>query len=230
MIAPPDEQDDTEQEIDGSDEADHDAQEIALGAALATLLIAWLLPGPSMFGGRRSTAWADQLTAAIGPTLAAFIQRSAFDLAQSSRLPNASIAAARAAQSIYPVAMSRVVTWTQDTLDRLQGADPSAQDVQVAAQNIARSAAVSAKSEVRNETADKLGAVWTIWRTRHDSRVRETHRELDGQSVPFGGRFVTVTGALLRWSGDPQAPIEETAGCRCHQVWRLRPKDSSYAV
>lgn len=223
---------DQQQDVDGSDEADHDAQEVAIGAALAVLLIAWLLPGPSSFFGG-GTAWNAQIDGVVGPTIAGFIQRSAFDLAQASGIPNASVAAAQASSEVYPKVMSEIERWTHQTLTNLSDRHIEETELsavaKTAAENVGRSVAAYAKSEARSTTAGKLGAVWSIWRTRHDSRVRDTHRDLDEAKVPFGGRFVTDGGhAYLRFPGDPEAPLSETMGCRCHLVFRFRPKETSY--
>lgn len=53
------------------------------------------------------------------------------------------------------------------------------------------------------------------WHSRRDSRVRETHRVLDGKKVPMGSPFVSPSGAKLRYPGDPKAPIAEVINCRC---------------
>jgi hypothetical protein len=59
--------------------------------------------------------------------------------------------------------------------------------------------------------------VTSIWETAHDSRVRETHHEMQGQSVPFGGVFTSPSGARLRYPGDTSlgAPASEVIQCRC---------------
>lgn len=53
------------------------------------------------------------------------------------------------------------------------------------------------------------------WRTRRDSRVRPSHGGLEGEQVTYDGSFRTFLGNELRFPGDPKAPIEETAYCRC---------------
>lgn len=51
------------------------------------------------------------------------------------------------------------------------------------------------------------------WYTAGDERVRDAHRSLDGVQVRVGQTF--KPGLTLRFPGDPFAPIEERAGCRC---------------
>lgn len=56
-----------------------------------------------------------------------------------------------------------------------------------------------------------------IWMTRMDSRVRSAHRKLQGNTHPLDKPFWRElgTGRVLRYPGDPSAPIEQTANCRC---------------
>lgn len=76
-----------------------------------------------------------------------------------------------------------------------------------------------AASAVVNATifAATSAAGWTrkTWISQEDSRVRDSHRALDRTSVPMDKPFVSPSGAKLRFPGDPRAPIEETANCRC---------------
>lgn len=60
-----------------------------------------------------------------------------------------------------------------------------------------------------------------IWRSAGDNRVRHTHRALNGKSVLMADRFVSPSGALLSHPGDPDAPISETAGCRCSLEYKI---------
>jgi hypothetical protein len=52
------------------------------------------------------------------------------------------------------------------------------------------------------------------WVTSHDERVRDSHREVDGETVDVGGAW-TVGGWPMRYPGDPEGPPEEVVGCRC---------------
>ncbi len=60
-----------------------------------------------------------------------------------------------------------------------------------------------------------------VWRTAHDSRVRDTHRVMDGQVRKDGVPFTTGSGARLRFPGDPQGPAAEVIGCRCFREPRV---------
>lgn len=61
------------------------------------------------------------------------------------------------------------------------------------------------------------------WVCTIDGRTRDDHFAADGQRVPLDGTFM-VGGAELRFPGDKQAPIEQTANCRCTMI-RLEPGD-----
>lgn len=57
-----------------------------------------------------------------------------------------------------------------------------------------------------------------IWRDASDSRVRHTHRVMDGQKVKgLSEPFRSPSGARLLYPGDPSAPAAERIGCRCVQ-------------
>ncbi|MET3648034.1 phage minor head protein [Phyllobacterium ifriqiyense] len=63
--------------------------------------------------------------------------------------------------------------------------------------------------------------VQKIWRSAADGRVRHTHRVLNGQAVGFDAAFQSVSGARLRFPGDPDAPVNEISGCRCHLEYKI---------
>ena len=52
------------------------------------------------------------------------------------------------------------------------------------------------------------------WNTVEDERVRFSHREADQQTKRVGQPFVIGNSAMLH-PGQPDAPVEETANCRC---------------
>lgn len=54
-----------------------------------------------------------------------------------------------------------------------------------------------------------------IWRTSHDSRVRDSHIAMDGQVKKMGEPFISGLGNLLEYPGDPNAPVEDVINCRC---------------
>lgn len=60
-----------------------------------------------------------------------------------------------------------------------------------------------------------VDGVYTEWVTMDDDRVRETHREADGQTVPIGEPF-DIGGYPMLFPGDSQhAPLDEVMNCRC---------------
>jgi hypothetical protein len=60
------------------------------------------------------------------------------------------------------------------------------------------------------------------WLAYTDGRSGDRHHErMHRVRIPAGGRFSTPLGHSVRYPGDPLAPIEETANCRC--TWRRVP-------
>lgn len=55
------------------------------------------------------------------------------------------------------------------------------------------------------------------WVTRGDAKVRPLHRKLHGRVRRFGEDFWRWpgTGGVLRYPGDPLAPLDTTVNCRC---------------
>lgn len=52
------------------------------------------------------------------------------------------------------------------------------------------------------------------WLNSHDARVRDVHREADGQTVPLSQPF-HVGGSLLMFPGDPVGLPHDVINCRC---------------
>jgi hypothetical protein len=65
--------------------------------------------------------------------------------------------------------------------------------------------------------ATKRADVYKEWDTAGDDRVRETHREMDGQRVRIDEPFTTPDGYKLMYPGDisMNAPASEIVHCRC---------------
>lgn len=67
------------------------------------------------------------------------------------------------------------------------------------------------------------------WHTARDERVRDpkigattSHRTMHGQERPYGEPFESGAGNLLRYPGDPTAPLEDTMLCRCRMGVRVK--------
>lgn len=60
-----------------------------------------------------------------------------------------------------------------------------------------------------------------VWRSASDMRVRHTHAALNGDTAGIEESFRSPSGAMLRFPGDPAAPISERANCRCWMQPRI---------
>jgi hypothetical protein len=69
-----------------------------------------------------------------------------------------------------------------------------------------------------------------LWLTQADSRVRSSHRHLQGKTVEADKPFWRELGTdkQLRFPGDPEAPLDQTVNCRCF-LW-LVPADQAAAA
>jgi hypothetical protein len=79
---------------------------------------------------------------------------------------------------------------------------------------------VGAMNQASLLAATSFGVNRKQWLSSHDSRVRETHREADGQIVALGddfhlGGFGGHPAAALAYPGDPSGPADEWMNCRC---------------
>lgn len=60
-------------------------------------------------------------------------------------------------------------------------------------------------------------AVRKTWKATKDKRTRDTHRELDGESVSLSETFRNG----LMFPGDPSGPASEVINCRCRLIYRI---------
>jgi len=97
------------------------------------------------------------------------------------------------------------------------------------AETLARTETIKTMSQAQDAAMEQTmaaakiepGRVEQTWNTIIDGRERFTHEILDGQVRPFGVPFQSVSGALLRYPGDPSAPAAEIINCRCHRTFRI---------
>lgn len=57
-----------------------------------------------------------------------------------------------------------------------------------------------------------------VWHTRHDAKVRASHRVMDNQTRGIDEPFHSGDGNELMYPGDENAPASDTANCRCVTV------------
>lgn len=83
----------------------------------------------------------------------------------------------------------------------------------------------AAQQEALQQAVDggaiEANQVRRVWRSAADSRVRDTHRAMNGDSVGLNEPWISPSGALLRYPGDPDAPVSEIANCRCWAETRI---------
>lgn len=113
--------------------------------------------------------------------------------------------------------VSKMVGRYSDSLLQLRGETIARTETMVAL-NAARAEAMQQAIDSGAVRADQ---VTKVWRSAGDNRVRETHRDMNGQTVRINEKFVSPSGALLEFPGDPSAPVEEVINCRCTYETRI---------
>ncbi len=145
--------------------------------------------------------------------LRAYLDRERRD----KRFDRTVLAAIRSGKPLPADAVARMIARYADRLLDLRG-EMLARTETMIALGKSRDDAIRQQIEagkIREEDVTK------IWRSAGDNRVRHTHRSLNGKSVPLDGTFHSVSGAVLRFPGDPQAPIAEISGCRCRVEYKV---------
>lgn len=102
---------------------------------------------------------------------------------------------------------ARIVGRYSDRLLQLRG-ETIARTETMAALN---QSGVEAMRQAVDSGAVKADTVTKTWHTARDPRVRDSHAEIDRQSVGLDGLF----GNGLQYPGDPAGGAAETANCRC---------------
>lgn len=88
---------------------------------------------------------------------------------------------------------------------------------------ISRTEGLSVFSQARQEAMDQVlgqagfdrSTVRRTWRSVQDSRTRDSHLAMDGQTVGMDEPFVAPSGEELMYPGDPSASPGERINCRC---------------
>jgi uncharacterized protein with gpF-like domain len=97
------------------------------------------------------------------------------------------------------------------------------------AESIGRTEAIASLNQSQKEAMQqaidvgkvKARYVTKTWKDARDVRVRNSHVHLNGQTVPFSGKFKSISGATLDYPGDPEAPAEERINCRCRMAVKV---------
>jgi hypothetical protein len=217
-------------EIDTEDQVQRDAVESALSYSVSQAVIDNSGTGEDPAD---LAAWISLLGPIIVGPISSYLRFTL--LAMAPETPRGEID--RIVSETSPQSVLRVAAWASDTLasDQLPVSHPTlisdrlpqtpvevSQRISVGSSQVVRSTVTEARESARLGLAKSLGAVSKVWRTRKDVRVRVTHGHLEGIVVPIGGVFLTLSGSELRYPGDPDAPLSETAGCRCRLGYRIR--------
>ena len=75
------------------------------------------------------------------------------------------------------------------------------------------------------EEAIESGKTHKMWVTKHDQRVRHTHVEADGQTVPIDKPF-EVGGSELQFPCDPLGSAKEIVNCRCQVIYSTKQENT----
>lgn len=101
----------------------------------------------------------------------------------------------------------------------------------------ARTALIAATESTRAWNASTLAAAQDMqgldrplvkqWRTQGDAKVREQHKEVNGQLQRLDDAF-NVAGVSMQYPGDPAAPADLVVNCRCYL--QLSPASSELSA
>lgn len=91
------------------------------------------------------------------------------------------------------------------------------------AENIARTESLAVVNQARLEATQQIidqadidpDTVTRTWRATKDKRTRDSHAEMDGQTVGLDEPFTAPSGEEIMFPGDPAASPEERINCRC---------------
>lgn len=120
------------------------------------------------------------------------------------------------------------VPLTQDQIDTMTMSYTN-RALRYRAEGIARTESMAALHEAQGQAVGQAidtGAVdpnniEEVWHATKDKRTRESHVEMDGQTVKYGEMFISGLGNELAYPGDPDGPAEDVINCRCWREFRI---------
>lgn len=113
--------------------------------------------------------------------------------------------------------IDRMVARYQESLLRMR-ADTIAQTEGKSVVSLARQ---EAARQVAAQAGFAVDEIRRTWRSTKDKRTRDSHWDMDGQTVGLDEPFVTPDGDELMYPGDPSAPAKERINCRCEVTYEF---------
>lgn len=105
---------------------------------------------------------------------------------------------------------------------------------EVIGQKEAFTALAQGKNEAYAQAIDSgqvpASAVTKKWRHFPNEHPRRQHIQMSGKTVRFDEVFVLPDGTRMRFPHDPEAPIEQVAGCHCAADYSIRFLDIALAA
>ncbi|WP_182417464.1 phage minor head protein [Bartonella sp. HY038] len=148
--------------------------------------------------------------------LKAYLQRERRD----KRFDSAVHKAINSGEPLPQDSISRMLIRYEDKLLKLRG-DTIGRTEALEALNTSQQEAME---QALDKTQYTEQDVTRVWRCTRDSKTRDSHREMNGQTVKgLTTPFTTPDGYQLKHPGDSSlgAPASETINCRCIQFIRL---------
>ncbi|MFF0481955.1 phage portal protein [Streptomyces sp. NPDC004435] len=198
--------------------------------------------GTAAIDGQRvvgAARWEEEVASTLAPVLqqtaSSTAQKVTKHLTGAGSVPAGAAAAALTAAAVSGRAVLALLADLADALDAAQNETTTLADLDEVItsffadraapfiSHIAESSAVTTVNGAADAAAESIGpSVLRTWVTRRDGRVRPQHQQLDGITLPTGTAF-EVDRVRLRYPGDPFAPADLTANCRCRLRYRTGP-------
>lgn len=156
-----------------------------------------------------------ELSALDNRSLHAYLRREARD----KRFDSTVIKATESGKPLTMAQIDKIAGAYEDRLLLRRGEDIARTEV-MSSISAARDEAFGQAIDSGDLDPDDLEATWD---SSGDARTRESHRKMDGQTVPRGGLFTTGNGYRLAHPGDHShgAPASETVNCRCILTYKV---------